>query len=218
MCMRWKNRHFAAIVRRQQERKKNLAFFSFTRGKRGAFSSPLSLSFGRFANRSSSSWNPSSSRSARREFKVSPIVPEAGVRRGGKRRTRRSRPRRWRWAPPRNQGQCHGGDEAFVCKTAEVPHTVVLPSAPHPFLPFFPPFFYRHTVIGNTLLSALGQTRAEFTLVREIDSSALSRSSRPVLFHKEGGDRFLRPCFDNGRCWPVMGVFGTRALTISMYE
>lgn len=44
MCMRWKNRHFAAIVRRQQERKKNLAFFSFTRGKRGAFSSPLSLS------------------------------------------------------------------------------------------------------------------------------------------------------------------------------
>lgn len=149
MC--WKNRHFAAIVcSRQQERKKKSLLF-LHRGKRGAFSSPPSLSlFLSFAGRafrkrsSSSSRNPSSWWSARREFKVSPIVPGAGVRRGGKRRTRRSSAK-VEMSSTSNKDNATGATKPLCVKRFHPLHA--------PFcLFFFPPFFL--PVIGNTSVSS----------------------------------------------------------------
>lgn len=148
MC--WKNRHFAAIVcSRQQERKKKSLLF-LHRGKRGAFSSPPLSLFLSFAGRafrkrssSSSSRNPSSWWSARREFKVSPIVPGAGVRRGGKRRTRRSSAK-VEMSSTSSKDNATGATKPLCVKRFHPLH------APF-YLFFFPPFFL--PVIGNTSVS-----------------------------------------------------------------
>lgn len=127
--------------------KKNLSF-SFTVENAVPFPPPLSL-FLSFAGRafrkrsSSSSRNPSSWWSARREFKVSPIVPGAGVRRGGKRRTRRSSAK-VEMSSTSSKDNATGATKPLCVKRFHPLH------APF-YLFFFPPFFL--PVIGNTSVS-----------------------------------------------------------------
>lgn len=92
---------------------------------------------------SSSSRNPSSWWSARREFKVSPIVPGAGVRRGGKRRTRRSSAK-VEMSSTSSKDNATGATKPLCVKRFHPLH------APF-YLFFFPPFFL--PVIGNTSVS-----------------------------------------------------------------
>lgn len=180
MC--WKNRHFAAIVcSRQQERKKKSLLF-LHRGKRGAFSSPPSLSFslslvGRFANvpppplgtvllverapRVQSVTDCSRSRRETRWKKENAKV----LRQGGD-------------ELHLEQGQCHGGDEAFVCKT--------VPSAPRPFLPFLFPSLFSTGNRQHLCLSALGETRRSLYSFERL----IPRVCRPVLFHPGRGIDF----------------------------
>lgn len=69
------------------------------------------------------------------QFKVSPIVPEAGVRQWKKENTRR----RFEGGDELHleRGQCHGGDAAFVCKTTEVPRRCLPSTYSTPLFNFF---------------------------------------------------------------------------------
>lgn len=162
-------------------KKKSLLFLH--RGKRGAFSSPPLSLFLSFAGRafrkrsSSSSRNPSSWWSARREFKVSPIVPGAGVRRGGKRRTRRSSAK-VEMSSTSSKDNATGATKPLCVKRFHPLH------APF-YLFFFPPFFST----GNRqhlCLSALGETRRSLYSFERL----IPRVCRPVLFHPGRGIDF----------------------------
>lgn len=76
------------------------------------------------------------------------------------------------------QGQCHGGDEAFVCKT--------VPSAPRPFLPFLFPSLFSTGNRQHLCLSALGETRRSLYSFERL----IPRVCRPVLFHPGRGIDF----------------------------
>lgn len=185
MC--WKNRHFAAIVcSRQQERKKNLSF-SFTVENAVPFPPPLSLSFslslvGRFANvvllllsepvllverapRVQSVTDCSRSRRETRWKKENAKI----LRQGGD-------------ELHLEQGQCHGGDEAFVCKT--------VPSAPRPFLPFLFPSLFSTGNRQHLCLSALGETRRSLYSFERLIPRVCRPIRRPVLFHPGRGIDF----------------------------
>lgn len=80
------------------------------------------------------------------------------------------------------QGQCHGGDEAFVCKT--------VPSAPRPFLPFLFPSLFSTGNRQHLCLSALGETRRSLYSFERLIPRVCRPIRRPVLFHPGRGIDF----------------------------
>lgn len=185
MC--WKNRHFAAIVcSRQQERKKNLSF-SFTVENAVPFPPPL-LSLSLFR------WSGVSQTFLLLLLSEPVLLVERAPRVQSVTDCSRSR-RETRWKKENakilrqggdelhlEQGQCHGGDEAFVCKT--------VPSAPRPFLPFLFPSLFSTGNRQHLCLSALGETRRSLYSFERLIPRVCRPIRRPVLFHPGRGIDF----------------------------